>query len=74
VWSTTSTASCRSRIRFGSWAGCVVEETPSDEEGATLTADSPLGLALAGHRPGDTVTYSTPQGQEQVQLLSAKYP
>lgn len=52
----------------------VVVETPSGEEGATLTADSPLGLALAGHQPGDTVTFSTPHGQEQVQLLAVTYP
>jgi transcription elongation GreA/GreB family factor len=52
----------------------VVEEAPSGEERATLTADSPLGIALAGHRPGDTVTYSTPQGQEQVELLAVTYP
>jgi transcription elongation GreA/GreB family factor len=52
----------------------VVEETPSGEEGTTLTADSPLGLALVGHQPGDTVTYSTPQRREQVELLDVKYP
>jgi transcription elongation GreA/GreB family factor len=52
----------------------VVEETPSGEEDTTLTADSPLGLALADHKPGDTVTYSTPQGLQQVQLLAMKYP
>jgi transcription elongation GreA/GreB family factor len=51
-----------------------VEETPSGEEDATLTADSPLGLALTGHQPGDTVFYSTPQGRQQVQLLAVKFP
>ncbi|MFV4054539.1 GreA/GreB family elongation factor [Mycobacterium tuberculosis] len=39
-----------------------------------LTARSPLGQALAGHQPGDTVTYSTPQGPNQVQLLAVKLP
>lgn len=38
------------------------------------TARSPLGQALAGHQPGDTVTYSTPQGPNQVQLLAVKLP
>jgi transcription elongation factor GreA len=52
----------------------VVEQTPVGREGETLTARSPLGLALAGHQPGDTVTYSTPQGQNQVELLELKYP
>ena len=40
----------------------------------TLSADSPLGLALAGHQPGDTVSYETPQGPQRVQLLSVKLP
>ena len=52
----------------------VVEQTPVGREAETLTARSPLGLALVGHQPGDTVTYSTPQGQNQVELLELKYP
>jgi transcription elongation GreA/GreB family factor len=28
---------------------------------------------MVGHRPGDTVTYMTPQGQQQVELLAIKY-
>ncbi|GFG74033.1 GreA/GreB family elongation factor [Mycobacterium botniense] len=52
----------------------VVEETPVGREAETLTAGSPLGVALAGHKPGDTVTYTTPQGPNQVELLDVKYP
>jgi transcription elongation factor GreA len=52
----------------------IPEEASVDTDEATLTADSPLGLALAGHQPGDTVTFSTPQGQQRVELLAAKYP
>jgi transcription elongation factor GreA len=52
----------------------VVEETPVGQEAETLTAGSPLGLALAGHQPGDTVAYTTPQGENQVELLDVKYP
>ncbi|AKN15785.1 GreA/GreB family elongation factor [Mycobacterium haemophilum] len=52
----------------------IVEETPDGREAETLTARSPLGQALAGHQPGDTVTYSTPQGTNQVQLLAVKLP
>ena len=52
----------------------IVEETPAGREAETLTARSPLGQALAGHQPGDTVTYSTPQGQNQVQLIAVKLP
>ena len=52
----------------------VVEETPVGREAETLTARSPLARALAGHQPGDTVTYSTPQGENQVELLAVKLP
>ncbi|MGB9303441.1 MAG: GreA/GreB family elongation factor [Mycobacterium sp.] len=52
----------------------IVEETPVGREAETLTAGSPLGQALAGHQPGDTVTYSTPQGESQVELIAVKLP
>lgn len=51
-----------------------VEETPVGREAETLTAHSPLGVALAGHKPGDTVTYLTPQGESQVELIAVKLP
>jgi transcription elongation GreA/GreB family factor len=31
-------------------------------------------VALAGHKPGDTVTYLTPQGESQVELIAVKLP
>jgi transcription elongation factor GreA len=52
----------------------VVEETPIGGEAETLTAGSPLGLALAGRRAGETVTYTTPLGEIHVELLDVKYP
>ncbi len=52
----------------------IVEETPAGREAETLTARSPLAQALAGHQPGDTVTYSTPQGESQVELIAMKLP
>ena len=52
----------------------IVEETAAGHEAETLTARSPLGQALAGREPGDTVTYSTPQGQSQVELIAVKLP
>ncbi|WP_445162965.1 GreA/GreB family elongation factor [Mycobacterium sp. Dal123C01] len=51
-----------------------VEETPVGREAETLTAHSPLGVALAGHKAGDTVTYLTPQGESQVDLIAVKLP
>jgi transcription elongation factor GreA len=50
------------------------DEASAGSDDATLTADSPLGVALAGHRPGDTVTLSTPKGQQRVELVDMKYP
>jgi transcription elongation GreA/GreB family factor len=52
----------------------IVEETPIGREAETLTARSPLGQALAGRKAGDTVTYSTPQGENQVELIAVKLP
>lgn len=52
----------------------VIEEAPAGGEDEALTAGSPLGLALAGRKAGDTVTYSTPQGESQVEVLDLKYP
>jgi transcription elongation factor GreA len=52
----------------------IVGETPVGGEAETLTAGSPLGRALAGHKPGDTITYTTPQGENQVELLDVKFP
>ncbi len=51
-----------------------LEETPAGEEDTTLTSDSPLGLALFGRRAGETVTYSTPRGELQVELLAIEFP
>jgi transcription elongation factor GreA len=52
----------------------IVEETPVGREAETLTSHSPLALALVGHKAGDTVTYSTPQGESQVELIALKLP
>ncbi len=52
----------------------VIEEAPAGGEDEALTAGSPLGLALAGRKAGDTVTYTTPQGENHVEVLDLKYP
>ena len=51
-----------------------IEETPAGAEDTTLTADSPLGLALYGRKAGETITYRTPRGETQVDLLGIEYP
>ena len=52
----------------------VVEEIPTGRQDDTLTADSPLGLALVGHQPGDTVSYSTPQGEQHAEIIALSLP
>ena len=51
-----------------------LEETPAGAEDTTLTADSPLGLALFGRTAGETVVYATPRGELQVELLAIELP
>lgn len=36
------------------------------------TTGSPLGRALLGHRPGDTVVFTAPAGPQRVQVLSVR--
>jgi len=52
----------------------VIEEATIGGEAEVLTAGSPLGLALAGRKAGDTVTYTTPQGEQEVEVLTVKFP
>lgn len=52
----------------------ISEEIPDGAEDTTLTMHSPLGCALAGHQPGDTITYVTPHGPEQVELIDLRLP
>lgn len=52
----------------------VIEEASVDSKTEALTASSPLGLALVGHKAGDKVSYTTPQGEQQVELLAVKFP
>ncbi|WP_158887565.1 GreA/GreB family elongation factor [Amycolatopsis anabasis] len=42
--------------------------------GSSVTADSPLGQALQGHKAGDTITYRTPGGQLSATVVSIKPP
>jgi transcription elongation factor GreA len=52
----------------------VIEEASIDSGAEALTASSPLGRALVGRKAGDTVSYTTPQGQQEVELLTVKFP
>jgi transcription elongation factor GreA len=52
----------------------ITEEAPADRQDEILTADSPLGRALAGRRAGDTITYSVPDGEAQAQVIAVQAP
>lgn len=49
----------------------IVEEAGTDE---VLTTDSPLGRALAGHRPGDTLVYPGPEGDLEAEVVDLRPP
>lgn len=52
----------------------IAEEAAPEQASSTVTADSPLGLALVGHRAGDVINYSTPDGDVRVQIVSLEFP
>lgn len=52
----------------------VIEEASIDSEAEALTASSPLGRALVGRKAGDKVSYTTPHGEQEVELLTVKFP
>lgn len=46
----------------------------AEDGDATITAESPLGQAIAGHAKGDTVTYRTPRGEGSAEILKLTHP
>ncbi|PRX48216.1 transcription elongation GreA/GreB family factor [Prauserella shujinwangii] len=51
-----------------------IAEEAEDEDISTLTADSPLGRAIAEHEEGDTITYRTPQGEATAEIVKLTPP
>lgn len=50
----------------------VGELVEADDETAVLTPDSPLGRALLGRRPGESVTYTAPGGETRAEVISVE--
>jgi len=50
----------------------IAEEAEDDMP--TVTFDSPLGKAIAGHAKGDTISYRTPGGQTTAEIVSLSPP
>ncbi|MFC4000524.1 GreA/GreB family elongation factor [Prauserella oleivorans] len=46
----------------------------AEDDLSTLTADSPLGRAIAGHKKGDTITYRTPGGEVSAEIVKLSVP
>lgn len=63
-------------VRFGDGTTQTVHigEIADDRDQSLVTADSPLGLAVLGHRAGDAVDYETPRGPESADVLSVGTP
>ncbi|GAA3137769.1 GreA/GreB family elongation factor [Streptomyces echinatus] len=63
-------------VRFpdGSVESLQVGEVAEALDQTLVTADSPLGRALLGHRPGDTVRYDTPDGPATAVVVSIGGP
>ncbi|MFI2733730.1 GreA/GreB family elongation factor [Streptomyces sp. NPDC018711] len=59
-------------VRFADGTESTVQigELANALDATLVTADSPLGKALLGHRAGDTVTYDTPEGRTTAVVLS----
>ena len=48
----------------------IPEQALADGQDDVVTASSPLGQALLGRRPGDTITYRGPDGDLQAELVA----
>ncbi|MFF9011772.1 GreA/GreB family elongation factor [Streptomyces sp. NPDC014870] len=59
-------------VRFADGAESTLQvgEVAEELDRTLVTADSPLGKALLGHRAGDTVTYRTPDGDTSATVVS----
>ncbi|MFC9387814.1 GreA/GreB family elongation factor [Streptomyces venezuelae] len=58
------------RFEDGTETTVQIGEVAAVLDATMVTADSPLGGALLGHRAGDTVTYVTPQGRTTAVVVS----
>jgi transcription elongation factor GreA len=50
----------------------IVGSTESDPLNAKISNESPIGIALIGAKPGQTVNVTTPGGEIQLRILSIR--
>ncbi|MFI8288010.1 GreA/GreB family elongation factor [Streptomyces sp. NPDC085614] len=58
------------RFEDGTESTVQIGEVAEALDRTLVTADSPLGRALLGHRAGDTVSYRTPEGPASAVVVS----
>lgn len=51
------------------YATAVLDAAPEGTNAELLGLESPLAKAIAGHRAGDTITWTTPAGPQQANLV-----
>lgn len=56
------------------YASAVLTAAPEDTQAELLGLSSPLATALAGHSSGDTITWSTPTGSQQADVVTIQLP
>ena len=66
----TTLAQVRERGRLV--VGLYEDMPPFHQKGKGI--DVELGQALVGRKAGDKVSYTTPQGEQEVELLTVKFP
>jgi transcription elongation factor GreB len=52
---------------------CVVGSDESDPEQGKISWKSPLARALFKHEAGDFITYTTPQGERDLEIVEVRY-
>jgi len=50
----------------------IVSFNEADPLGGKISNESPLGIALVGHKAGDSVTFSTPKGESSYKILKVE--
>jgi len=49
---------------------CIVGSSEADPAARKLSNESPVGRAIMGHKPGDKITVTVPQGSKKLKVLA----
>ncbi|HTK67889.1 MAG TPA: GreA/GreB family elongation factor [Pseudonocardia sp.] len=56
------------------YASSILDAAPEEIQAEVLGLSSPLAKALTGHTTGDTITWSTPTGSQQADVVTIRLP